>query len=517
MADRVANLTEAVHQRTGLTAADITELATAELPSFLERQRWFGGKARRIRSLSPVTIVPLAVEPIPTVLCVVLVRYETGAPDHYAVPLALAQPERLQVAVEDALASVQTAHGELLVCDGLPVPESRAALVEAIRTGVLFRGEGGAVRGFVTGPGRLVLNRVDPTDSFVPSLEQSNSAVLYGRDVFLKLFRRLVPGPNPDVEVGRFLTEVAGFKQAPAVYGGLELCVEGYDEPWSLALAQQALNNVRGDAWQVLGELLRDRARQDSRMATWQETYQFVEAVADCTAALHRALASGTHDPAFRPVAADASFLGELIGRVERECRATLELLRASLGELGKSEAALARRLLERAPRLLAALDRARTAPLQTPPRRIRVHGDYHLGQLLVDEQGKFYVIDFEGEPARPLAERRRKELVLKDVAGLLRSIDYAANAVAFDLPEAGSELTAWADRATALFWQRYLAAVKRLSLVPPQPQQQATLRAVYLIEKACYELVYELNNRPDWVRIPLAGLNRITEMLDPS
>ena len=507
------DLAHAIHSRYDLSLEDLVQVATAELPEFLERQRWFGGKARRVRSVSPIATVPLAVEAVATVMCVVVVRYESGGPEHYAVPLALVRPEQLEVSVDDALASVETNSGELLLCDGLQLPGSRAALLDAVRSGRCYAGPGGSVCGFVTAAGGR-LSEIDASNSYAPSLEQSNSAILYEDSVFLKLFRRIAPGPNPDLEIGRFLTDVARFPHVPAVYGGLELRCAEDGEPWSLALAQEAIRDLEADAWQKLCALLRRAAAE--RAAEVDEAMRLIGDVARCTARLHRALASETDDPAFCPEPATSEFIAGLVERVTAEARAALDLLRASLHELHGDDAALARTVLDRWPRLVGALQRAgERSTVQA--KRIRVHGDYHLGQVLLDRRGRLYIIDFEGEPARPLVERRRKELVLKDVAGLLRSIDYAASAVAFERPAARAGLETWAERAANLFWDRYVAELGDVGLLPRSTEQARILRDVYLIEKACYELTYELNNRPDWVRIPLAGLNRITEMLGSS
>ncbi len=361
--------------------------------------------------------------------------------------------------------------------------------------------------------------------------EQSNTNFLFGDKLLMKLFRRLEPGLNPDVEIGRFLTEVAGFPRVAPFLGELTLHPQA-GEPTTIALLQGLVTN-EGDGWSsTLAELARffesvaatpapaDEAPAAAfltQLAEHAALYlQSAALLGQRTAELHLALATPTDDPAFAAEPFTPADLEADARRIDAQVNSTLDALKLKISALTDLVADDAATVLARRISLFAAAHAITSQPITSG--RIRIHGDYHLGQIL-NAKGDFVILDFEGEPARTLDERRRKQSPLKDVAGMLRSFSYAAFS-ALDLylqrhpqpdPTRVASLERWArlwqNAVSSEFLRAYRTTLNaNPTLLPPPAQAQALLNA-YLLEKALYELLYELNNRPTWVRIPLAGI----------
>ncbi|MGA2848018.1 MAG: maltose alpha-D-glucosyltransferase [Terracidiphilus sp.] len=388
--------------------------------------------------------------------------------------------------------------------------------------------------------------------SRIGSAEQSNTSIIYGKQMILKLFRRLQPGENPDVEIGRFLTDVVHFPHVAPFMGEIQMTAANGGERTTVAMLQGLVAN-QGDGWQwtleqlsgffaSVGALpappaapapsfLDDRQPIREALENAGPSIKAVALLGRRTAEMHLALATSTDDPAF---AAEPFTTEDLIRdarRIETQIAATLDAVKAKTPTLDDQAASDAGRLLSRR---LALLSRAQSiSSIAAAGQRIRIHGDYHLGQTLRTsalstrlatepgaDDGDFVLLDFEGEPARPLSERRQKQSPLKDVAGMIRSLSYAAHSGLDQFLTANQEieharnsqnLSAWAD-----FWQNsasseFLSAYRETiaanpALLPAAPQAQALLE-VYLLEKGLYELLYEVNNRPSWLHIPLAGI----------
>ncbi len=381
--------------------------------------------------------------------------------------------------------------------------------------------------------------------SRVGSAEQSNTSIIYGKELILKLFRRLQPGENPDVEIGRFLTEVAHFPHIPPFLG--EIAVMQPDGKKTTAAMLQGLVPNQGDGWQwFLGRLAEffpavgalpvpltvptlDFAKE------WEVPGEIREhAAASLEAAtllgrrtgeMHLALASATDDPAFAAEPFTAEDLAQDAHRIEAQFVSALEALKLKIATLDDPIADEAALVLSRRAELLA---RSRSIMNVTPSgQRIRIHGDYHLGQTLRScgpkaengtMQGGFVLLDFEGEPARPLAERRQKQSPLKDVAGMLRSFSYAAFSgldqylkrnpdAAGDAERLSAWSVCWQNSVSAEFLSAYRKTLAAMPALLPPPQQAQSLLGAYVFEKALYELLYEINNRPAWLHIPLVGI----------
>ena len=368
------------------------------------------------------------------------------------------------------------------------------------------------------------------------SAEQSNTSILYGAKYILKLFRRLQPGENPDTEIGRFLTETAQFSRIPPFLGEITLRPKD-GERITIAMLQALIEN-EGDGWQwTLDELSQYYdtvatlpAPQDlgtpasfltdgsSPEIAREQAGLYLEAAALLgrrTAEMHLALATPTHNPAFLAEDFTTADLVAAADRIDGQLSLTLAALKRGMSQLTETTADMAALILSRRLELFA---RARAIASATPSlagQRIRIHGDYHLGQVL-RSRGDYVILDFEGEPARPLSERCAKQSPLKDVAGMLRSFSYAAyaalNTFAQRRPDDARNLerwvTLWQNSVSTEFLRAYQLTINATdpSLIP-KPQQAQLCLVTYLLEKAMYELLYELDNRPMWVRIPLAGI----------
>jgi maltose alpha-D-glucosyltransferase/alpha-amylase len=368
------------------------------------------------------------------------------------------------------------------------------------------------------------------------SAEQSNTSILYGKQLILKLFRRLQSGENPDVEIGRFLTDVAKFPNIAPFLGEIAITPSG-GEKTTAAMLQGLVAN-QGDGWEwFLGQLAgffaevisleapaaeRDGATSQAVAKHTRSTFEAAALLGRRTAEMHLALATPTSDPCFTAEPVTPEDLNRDALRIEDQMRQAFDALKAGLAALPEDVADDAALLLSRRRELAR---RARSiASLEAAGKKIRVHGDYHLGQTLRTPAesdasgGDFVILDFEGEPARTLAERRRKQSPLKDVAGMLRSFSYAAFAGLEQFRTANPERSgaaenlagwarAWENAVTSEFLRAFRATMAADPLLlPPEPDAQRILSA-HLLEKALYELLYELNNRPSWLRIPLSGI----------
>ena len=514
------------------------------LPRYLPAQRWFGGKARLIQSVRIETWIPFSTEPS-VYWAVLRVLFADEQSDQYLLPLAaLPVAEASDVDRRWVVARVPALNK--VIIDALADDRLLTKLLDT------FGGDGRHVPDF----GAI---RAKPTSAFAelrgsrstrltPSCaapSSSNTIVTYGRRFLMKVFRRLQPGVNPDVEIGTFLTEHAGFEATPRVAGTLEYHPAA-GTPTTIALLQEWVLN-QGDGWRhALGELEHyyqrvlarigtpDIVRPDPRPIVKLAEAVIPPTVLECigsyylaaellgrrTAEMHAALSESNGESDFTPEPLTKDDLSNLRTRIVAEREHAVAGLRQSLDRLGPSDAEIARRVFEVDGASLV-VDRAALQQMDSVM-KIRCHGDYHLGQVL-RSQNDFLIIDFEGEPTRSLAERRRKESALKDVAGMLRSFHYAAYAALYsftkDRPAERDRLAPWADVWTqwvaAAFLRAYRLETRGRSFIPGDAQTFAALLDAFTLEKAFYEVTYELNNRPDWVRIPLGGISQLLDVAE--
>ena len=410
-----------------------------DLAGWIAGQRWFAGKTHRITGVAAEDTLPIG----PAATWIARVVLDDGGAQRYALPLR-DTPEPADALDDPAFCRALLA----LIADGGRVAGTRGEAV-GVPTSARPARDVGA-------PRRL-------------SGEQSNTSVVYGEAIILKHFRRLAAGVNPDVEITRFLTERSGFRHTPRLLGSLEY--RDAAGVWALAMAQELVGDAR-DGWRWLLE----------RLGAGDGALPALGRLGRRTGELHLALAGDTGDPAFAPERVQPADVGAWTAGVQRQLDAARE--------------ALGGRLPDGVP---FRVDEAGLGGLVGTV-KIRHHGDFHLGQTLaVAEGADFFIIDFEGEPLRPLPERRRKHTPLRDVAGMLRSLGYAAASAA---APAG-----WEEAARAAFLDGYRAAAARAPFLPANATAFTRALAVLELEKAAYEVVYEANNRPDWLAIPLRGV----------
>jgi maltose alpha-D-glucosyltransferase/alpha-amylase len=355
--------------------------------------------------------------------------------------------------------------------------------------------------------------------------EQSNSTSLVDSDYVVKLYRKLESGINPEIEIGWFLTEVAGFANTPALLGSIEL-VEG-DDKSAIAIVHAFVQN-QGDAWTVTSAYL-DRFIDEQRLLAASEYpgeseeqvpyLRYMTQTGKRVAEMHLALASTSEFADFSPEPTLPSDVQRWIEDVTVRAERVFEALNQRRDAIRESDRPLVDQLQAHRATLRDCL--SALLPPDVDGVNIRHHGDFHLGQILIVKDDIF-IIDFEGEPRRALAERRRKAPAARDVAGMVRSIDYSATAaleralevVPDEQGKLGAALAEWRDRAAAAFLTAYRETLTNPGLWPAAPAAAERMLNFFLLEKAFYEIEYELAYRPEWLRVPLTGMLRILSQI---
>ncbi|HSN78689.1 MAG TPA: putative maltokinase [Anaerolineae bacterium] len=516
------------------------------LPRYLVPRRWFGSKARTIQAVRLAEAIPLDLS---VTLTLLEVHFTAGEPETYVLPLTFAvgeQAEKLRSERPNAVvANLHTAQGEGVLYDAVWNKDFDSLLLDAFAERRVWSGEHGDIA--ATSTIAFPWLRGDPREPLTPhvlGVEQSNTNVRYGKRLLLKLFRRLEVGVNPDQEIGVFLTEKVAFAHVPPLAGALVYHRKGAEagEPISLALLQGFVPN-QGDAWRYTLDSLQayfERSLVHYSPPAWvtnlpsrplldlaQEPIpdQAAEAIGlyldsarllgQRTAELHLALASQPEDPVFGLEPFSLAYRQHLQADMHKLTSTIFQHLRHHLDELPAAALEAAQQVLALEERIVNDFDTLLESDITAL--RERIHGDYHLGQVLYTGDD-FMIIDFEGEPARPLSERRQKGSPLQDVAGMLRSFHYAAYAAYFYVvdrpdssPRMAADLEAWARTwhlwVSVAYLQSYLEVAGDAPFMPAKREELKAVLDAYLLSKAVYELGYELNNRPHWVAIPLQGI----------
>ncbi len=529
-----------------LAGAGAIALAEA-LPRFLGGRRWFAGKAREAQSVQVAEAVPVATGGGEQRLLMLDVQYAEGEPETYLLPAGLST-----AAGEDGTIALVGAGGdERVLRETTTDRELSRALLDVVVRRRRVRGSHGEIVGRPTRALRVALSAVagDELEPQPLGAEQSNTSVLFGRSVVMKLFRKLEPGPHPEFEIGSFLAERARFERVAPLLGAIEYRPHDGERVCLGVLLGFVANE--GDAWRhTLDALGRYFERTAARAGGGQQappapggvlalaageipalaheeigtSLEDARLLGQRTAELHLALASRDDDPDFAPEPYTPVYqrsLYQSMRNLTEENFAALGERRRSLPAPLRAEAdALLGRKGEALRRFRAIADRAISV------RRTRTHGDLHLGQVL-RSGADFTFIDFEGEPARTLATRRIKRSPLRDVAGMLRSFHYAAHhALAAQVthgglrPEQRGAFEAWAGYWSAWVSSSFLRAYARTAagsvFLPRTATEMEFLVSVFLLEKAIYELGYELANRPDWVHLPLRGIAALLDQAVP-
>jgi maltose alpha-D-glucosyltransferase/alpha-amylase len=497
------------------------ELEDQALPAFIAGRRWYAAKSEGLRRIEIVDHVEWKAADRSWLLTLVHAEGGSGETQTYFLPLALAWEDRDETLLRAlggfTIAKVRQQAQVGALADAFGDETFVRALVAAVGEGTELKSARGTLQFRPTSAfARLAGTDVASLPVTIPGSQSSNTIVALGERLFVKGYRRLQAGANPEVEVGRYLTEVAQFAHSVPVAGSVEYVAED-GRSATLALIQGYVQN-QGSGWTYTLDYL-DRffedASREATSATGADVHGGYNALARTlgmrTAELHAALATTSADAAFDPVPLEPQDVTAWTERTRMAAATLLDHLERRRESLPERTRAAADRLLAKREPLLARI--AAHAGDRSALAKTRIHGDYHLGQVLL-VQNDFVITDFEGEPARTMAERAQKHSALKDVAGMLRSFDYAMHAALLkfvaERPDTREALEPagrhWQTQAVNAFLDGYDEAARAHGLASARAETNGLLD-LFVLEKAMYELSYELDNRPDWAAIPLAGL----------
>jgi maltose alpha-D-glucosyltransferase/alpha-amylase len=490
------------------------------LPAFLPDRRWYADKGSRRMQAAVTAAIPVEVGSERFVFTIADVTTSHGT-SRYFMPLTInwVRHTALEHTSSTVLAAVRRGPREGSLLDAAAEPAFIAALLAKIHANE-SAGDGKQKIAFRPTSAMTASPLAEIKNVHAVNREQSNTSIIVDDKYVLKIFRRVGPGIHPEIEIGRFLTDVAQYKNAPALLGSIELHESEHCS--ALGVVHAYVEN-QGDAWTVVSAAL-DRLVEEQRllpsdtiaeMSEVSVLLKWMRQIGKRTAELHRAFATPTDNEAFaaEPVTAEDTRLwtDQLLARVQK----MLSLLETNLAALPEASGRMARQVLGHREAIVGHIESNwNTAFTGT---KIRHHGDFHLGQVLIAKDDA-YILDFEGEPRRSLEDRRRKVAPARDVAGFLRSIDYATSAALGretdiqpeELEPLAAQVRGWTDRMSAVYWEAYRDSVGDAGLWPQDEKQIQQLLDLFLLEKVFYEIEYELTNRPDWSHIPLEAALRI-------
>lgn len=528
------------------------ERLEAVLPGYLQQCRWVGRKARLIKNAVIRETFRLPYADTHALVCMVEVEYSEGSPDSFVLPLAHADGERQHQLREQnpaaVVARLQHGDAEGVLFDALEDPAFREAVLQAIAGGKSL-----GIRDLVVStyaPVELPQPDGGPLSSNISREEQFNLSVVYGDRLILKVFRRVEEGLHPEVEIGRYLSEKAGFANVAPVLGAVEYR-RRRGEPITLAVLHSFVPN-EGTAWQhSLDELSRYFERVLALPAAQQQPPEttgrlmdlvkvetprvvqevvgrhldFARLLGERTAEMHGALAANTEDPAFAPEPLTQLYQRSIYQSLRNVLRRVLDQLRTQLPQLPDEVQADSHTLLNAAEALLDRFHAVLSRKISG--QRLRCHGDYNLCEVLYTGKD-FVIIDFEGATSRSLGDRRVKRAPLRDVASMIRSFDYAASSALLedgihrgrtpglirgeDVALLAPWARTWYTWVAAAFLRAYLFHAQDGNFLPGPEQVQALLEA-FLLEKSLNELGHELDYRPHWIGIPLRSILQSLEL----
>ena len=531
---------------TEIFSKDNQEFAlTRIITPFIKKCRWYASKALSVRRISIVEQVKLP-RGMEGMLLLVKLSYRDAHSETYQLPISFDTDSRAESirthSPQSILANLTIGQIQGVLYDALYDPEFQLMLLNLIYRKKQLHGKNGDVLG-IPGKKLKVIYRAHDGEwqSNAMKAEQSNSSILYGDELILKLYRKVTDGLNPDPEVSKVLTEKTKFQNIPTFAGALEYHREK-TEPYVLGMLQTFEPN-QGDAWKLsldfvsryLEEAI-SRATEKIEPPKLDQTFlnwsadampellkdmigglyiEMITLLGRRTGEMHLAFASVEDDPEFAPEPITSMTQRSIYQSMREQARRTLQLFQKNLNRLPQPVKDEAKDVLGFEPDILKHYQRMIKHKMTAT--RIRIHGDYHLGQVLYTGKD-FIILDFEGEPAKPINERRLKRSAFRDVAGMIRSFHYAIYNVllqntSFEF-ENKNALEPWAEllyqTLKNTFLEAYLATVKDASFIPKNEETLVILLKAYLLDKSIYELSYELNNRPDWIEIPIKGIKQI-------
>lgn len=515
----------------------INNIVNDVLPTYLQKMRWFGGKARTVHSINIAGYTKVSAGELEVALLLAEIVYQNGLPEIYQLPLAMATGSDADTIKNTYPAAVvcliSAENGEGVVYDALYSEAYRQFILKEIATNALYES--------LKFSGTALINEYvqqrSTVKSRILSAEQSNSSVIFDDKFFLKIFRKVDRSANPDLEITKYLTEQTSFTHLPAYVGDMQWVtakgsmvlammqqvVENNTDGWGYVLdrlssynekilAQPSLKNnppsIAGSVFEPVDMAALPHELQELFEASVTER---IKLLGTRTGELHLALAEGKKAD-FRPEEFSLHYQRSMFSSFQSLVRRSYQTLARNMDRLDANEQTIANQIAGMKEEVLARFRKIYQKKFDVS--KIRIHGDYHLGQTLFTGKD-IIILDFEGEPASSYSERRLKRNALRDVAGMLRSFHYAAYASLLlnksltdaDVATLTPFAELWQHYMSNLFLRAYLDTVNGSKLIPADEQDTQTLLETYILEKAVYELAYELNNRPDWVRIPMQGI----------
>ena len=517
------------------------------LPSYLKASHWFGGKARTIHQVKIIRCIEIETKPFTSQLTFLEVRYLEGSHEVYLLPLTFltgSEAERIKEHPNSILAMLKTPQSAGVLVDAVYCEGLRKSLMHLVARKQTVKGQDGTL---VAYPGSFLskkkIQEITELPSQVLKAEQSNTTILYGSDLVLKLYRRLDEGMNPDLEIGRYLTEEVQFGGVPSFCGALEYRKQRM-EPIVIAILQKYVQN-QGDAWSFAlhqAGAYFERAMEKRidfpgtpalpsslvNMSTEEVPpilheliggvyLEMVSLLGKRTGEMHLALSHEQDEQKFIPESFSLLYQRSLVHEMRSLTRRVFELLRKNVKNFSPEIKTEIEIVLAKEKEIYGRF--ARISAKKIASMKIRIHGNYHLGQVLFTGND-FIIIDFEGESARSISERRLKRSPLRDVAGMIRSFHYLTYSALLskktytetEIRDLEPWAEAWYKCVSGVFLKSYFQMVKTASIIPGNLGDLNLLLDAFLMEKAIYEIGYELNNRTDWVRIPLRGIKSLLD-----
>jgi maltose alpha-D-glucosyltransferase/alpha-amylase len=515
------------------------------IPQYVRHCRWFGSKSRKIRRLTIAERIPLGTGFSRCTVLLLSVEYTAGDRETYVLPVATAygsDAERIKEEYANTvIADVQTGDAAGIVFDATADKNFHHLILSIMAESKKVKIESGLLGGKHRKGLQKTLREAVDYDSQLLRAEQSNTSIRFGDTLFLKLYRKLESGTNPEVEIVRFLSERTSFRQIPPYIGAIEYQAQNA-EPVSVGFLQGFIPN-NGDGWEYtvdiarryIENILSKHERLDIDSIQFDSLYNdgfdaipepmrelvdgtFFEMVSKLgvrTAQMHRALGSGSTESGFEAEPLSVLYQRSLFQSMQGLVRKTVQTLQSQIRSLPQSIRSEAGEIVETREQIVALLKKITRKKMEG--KKIRIHGDYHLGQVL-RTGNDFIIMDFEGEPARTLSERKLKYPAFKDVAGMMRSFHYAGYAAMLlnnrysqqEIESLDPWILPWYQMTAGLFLHAYLQSMDGSVIIPADTSERLLLLDSFLLEKSVYELGYELNNRPEWIMIPIKSIKTI-------
>ncbi|MBD3347448.1 MAG: maltose alpha-D-glucosyltransferase [Chitinivibrionales bacterium] len=518
---------------------NFTTLETQILPAYLHGCRWFGGKAKIIRRISILDNIRIG----HACLLIISIKYKEGPDEWYCLPLAFAENEKALTLKTNypaaVVANLQVDRTGGILFDALFDAEIQNNLLKTITEKQRFKGSYGALTGFQSKNLKTLIRKSDALTSRLFAAEQSNTSIKFGTGLFMKIYRKVEQEENPELEMVQFISNKTGYANLPSFAGAVEYRQKN-TEKITIGLLQEFVDN-RGDAWSYTLDILSEffdhilaekpdfpnetipaviTSKAFELPSSMENLFsagyaEMVNLLGKRTAELHLALGSSTEIPGFIPENFSVLYQRSIYQSMQSLCRRNMQLLKKTSSHLEKPLRTEAETLLTWEKKILGVM-RAITYK-KIDAQKIRIHGDLHLGQVLYTGKD-FIFMDFEGEPARPLSERKLLYSALRDVAGMVRSFHYAGHAAILRNTHLSEEMKdlliqwikSWYRCVSGIFLSSYFRTMDKSAIVPQNIEQRTLLLKAFLLEKAVYELGYELNSRPQWVTIPIKGINEL-------